>query len=86
MCLTRLLSYLLATPCHTQVAVGKREFLTVFGSDYATPDGTGVRDYIHVQDLAEGHLLAMNFMTKSPPGWYTHNLGTGRGYRCATSA
>lgn len=67
-------------PYVSQVAIGRREFLTVFGDDYDTPDGTGVRDYIHVEDLAEGHLKAMAFTKKSPPGWYAHNLGTGHGY------
>jgi UDP-glucose 4-epimerase len=45
-----------------QVAVGRREYLTVFGNDYDTPDGAGVRDYLHVMDLAEGHLSAINYM------------------------
>lgn len=67
-------------PYVSQVAVGKRDALTVFGSDYDTHDGTGVRDYIHVMDLAEGHLKALEFLARSPPGWFTHNLGTGRGY------
>lgn len=63
-------------PYITQVAVGKRDKLGVFGSDYDTPDGTGVRDYIHVDDLAEGHLAAL---THSKPGYTAYNLGTGQG-------
>ena len=66
-------------PYVTQVAVGKREFLQVFGNDYATPDGTGVRDYIHVCDLAEGHVAALRRLLDTP-GSLTVNLGTGRGY------
>jgi UDP-glucose 4-epimerase len=61
------------------VAVGKRAKLGVFGDDYATPDGTGVRDYIHVVDLARGHVKAIERMAKGP-GVLTVNLGTGRGY------
>lgn len=63
-------------PYITQVAIGKREKLNVFGDDYDTIDGTGVRDYIHVSDLAHGHLAAL---THSHPGYHTYNLGTGRG-------
>ncbi len=63
-------------PFITQVAVGKREKLSVFGNDYNTPDGTGVRDYIHVVDLAVGHLAALEH---SEPGVEIYNLGTGRG-------
>lgn len=63
-------------PYITQVAVGKRDKLGIFGSDYDTPDGTGVRDYIHVDDLAEGHLAAL---THSKPGYTAYNLGTGQG-------
>lgn len=66
-------------PFISQVAVGKREQLSVFGDDYATPDGTGVRDYIHVVDLAKGHLKALNKL-KDIKGVITHNLGTGNGY------
>ncbi len=66
-------------PFVSQVAVGKRAKLGVFGDDYATPDGTGVRDYIHVVDLARGHVKAIERMTKGP-GVLTVNLGTGRGY------
>lgn len=66
-------------PFVTQVAVGKREFLRVFGSDYPTSDGTGVRDYIHVVDLALGHLKAIEKL-KQKPGIDAWNLGTGNGY------
>jgi len=66
-------------PFITQVAVGKREKLSVFGSDYETHDGTGVRDYIHVVDLARGHLKALTKLA-SNPGLVTYNLGTGQGY------
>lgn len=68
-------------PYVAQVAVGRREFLSVFGNDYDTPDGTGVRDYLHVMDLAEGHLSAIQYMDKksSGGGLYTFNLGTGNG-------
>lgn len=66
------------TPYIAQVATGEREYLGVFGDDYATPDGTGVRDYIHVCDLAAGHLAAVKQITK--PGVYVYNLGTGTGY------
>lgn len=66
-------------PYIAQVAVGKRERLSVFGGDYPTPDGTGVRDYIHVMDLAQGHLAALQAL-QSKGGLITTNLGTGRGY------
>ena len=66
-------------PFITQVAVGKREALAVFGSDYPTFDGTGVRDYIHVVDLAVGHLKALEKLNKNP-GCVEYNLGTGKGY------
>lgn len=66
-------------PFVSQVAVGKLEKLKVFGSDYETPDGTGVRDYIHVVDLAVGHVLALQKLAKNP-GVVTYNLGTGQGY------
>ena len=66
-------------PYITQVAVGKRPELGVFGSDYDTPDGTGVRDYIHVVDLARGHVKALDAITKGC-GLAVYNLGTGRGY------
>ena len=66
-------------PFITQVATGKREYLSVFGDDYDTPDGTGVRDYIHVDDLAAGHLKALNKLEQNA-GLVTYNLGTGQGY------
>ncbi len=66
-------------PYITQVAVGKRERLSVFGNDYPTPDGTGVRDYIHVMDLAAGHVAALKHL-EAVPGLCVYNLGTGRGY------
>ena len=66
-------------PFIAQVAIGKREQLKVFGNDYDTPDGTGVRDYIHVVDLAKGHLHALQRLTDDP-GVVTYNLGTGQGY------
>ena len=66
-------------PYIAQVACGQREKLSVFGGDYPTPDGTGVRDYIHVVDLAEGHLAALDYLAANP-GLLTVNLGTGRGY------
>lgn len=66
-------------PYISQVAIGKLDHLHVFGNDYDTPDGTGVRDYIHVEDLAAGHLKALEKLT-SNPGVVTYNLGTGKGY------
>jgi UDP-glucose 4-epimerase len=66
-------------PYVAQVAVGKLPKLNVFGNNYATPDGTGVRDYIHVVDLALGHLKAIEKLN-TDPGLVTYNLGTGRGY------
>jgi len=66
-------------PYIAQVAVGKLQELPVYGADYATPDGTGVRDYIHVVDLARGHLAALNAL-RDRRGVLTVNLGTGRGY------
>ncbi|MCI6908628.1 MAG: UDP-glucose 4-epimerase GalE [Clostridiales bacterium] len=68
------------TPYITQVAMGKRECLSVFGNDYDTPDGTGVRDYIHVVDLALGHIAAVEKLAQMDGGVLTVNLGTGRGY------
>ncbi|WP_295503580.1 UDP-glucose 4-epimerase GalE [Limnohabitans sp. Rim8] len=65
-------------PFITQVAVGQREFLSIFGRDYPTPDGTGVRDYIHVVDLAQGHLAALHYLQTQQTS-ITVNLGTGRG-------
>jgi len=66
-------------PYVAQVAGGRREKLMVFGGDYPTPDGTGVRDYIHVCDLADGHLAALDYLGSEGKGM-TVNLGTGRGY------
>ena len=67
-------------PYITQVAVGKREKLGVFGDDYNTHDGTGVRDYIHVVDLANGHLKALEYINNGHKGTEIFNLGTGTGY------
>lgn len=66
-------------PYIAQVAAGRLEQLSVFGGDYPTPDGTGVRDYIHVVDLARGHLAALERL-QGNPGLMVHNLGTGKGY------
>lgn len=66
-------------PYITQVATGKREQLSIYGNDYDTPDGTGVRDYIHVEDLATGHLKALEKL-QTGVGIVTYNLGTGVGY------
>ena len=66
-------------PFVTQVAVGKLPRLGIFGGDYDTPDGTGIRDYIHVVDLAIGHVLALGKLAENP-GLVVYNLGTGRGY------
>jgi UDP-glucose 4-epimerase len=66
-------------PYISQVAVGKLEKLSVFGGDYDTPDGTGVRDYIHVMDLAKGHVKALQAL-EDKPQVLTVNLGTGNGY------
>ena len=66
-------------PYITQVAIGRREKLSVFGNDYDTPDGTGVRDYIHVVDLAKGHVAAVKYVT-AHTGCEVFNLGTGSGY------
>lgn len=63
-------------PYITQVAKGKLKYLSVFGNDYSTIDGTGVRDYIHVMDIAEGHVAALTFLTE---GVHIYNLGTGQG-------
>lgn len=65
-------------PYVAQVAIGRRDHVRVYGGDYPTPDGTGVRDYIHVMDLAEGHVAALQHF-KSASGMVTVNLGTGRG-------
>src|SRR5690606_2272014 len=66
-------------PYITQVAIGKREKLNVFGNDYDTHDGTGVRDFIHVIDLVRGHIKALEYLEKHD-GIETFNLGTGTGY------
>ena len=66
-------------PYIAQVASGQRECLSVYGDDYPTPDGTGVRDYIHVMDLAEGHIAALDYLSRTS-GLLTVNLGTGCGY------
>ncbi len=66
-------------PYIAQTAVGKREKVHVFGNDYPTPDGTGVRDYIHVVDLAEGHAAALKLFEKENCGLRIYNLGTGKG-------
>ena len=66
-------------PFVSQVAVGRRECLSVFGSDYPTKDGTGVRDYIHVMDLADGHVAALQ-KVGNKSGLHIYNLGTGNGY------
>lgn len=67
-------------PYIVRVASGKLKELSVFGNDYNTPDGTGVRDYIHVVDLAKGHVLALEKLDKEENGIYIYNLGTGIGY------
>ena len=69
-------------PYISQVAIGRLPALSVFGSDYPTIDGTGVRDYLHVMDLAEGHVRALDYLaqSKTAPGCHSWNLGTGKGY------
>ena len=67
-------------PYITKVAAGILPELSVFGNDYNTKDGTGVRDYIHVVDLAKGHLLALDKINNENNGIYIYNLGTGKGY------
>ena len=67
-------------PYIVRVAKGELKELSVFGNDYNTPDGTGVRDYIHVVDLAKGHVLALDKLDKEQQGLYIYNLGTGTGY------
>lgn len=67
-------------PYITQIAAGRRKKLLVFGNDYPTPDGTGIRDYLHVMDLAEAHVITVNhLLNQTPPIQLTLNLGTGRG-------
>ncbi len=67
-------------PYISQVAIGRLEKLAVYGNDYPTTDGTGLRDYIHVMDLSEGHLATLNYLSNMQAGWESINLGTGRGY------
>ena len=67
-------------PYIVRVASGELEQLSIFGNDYNTPDGTGVRDYIHVVDLAKGHIKALEKLEKENEGLYIYNLGTGHGY------
>ena len=67
-------------PYIVRVASGQLKELSVFGNDYPTPDGTGVRDYIHVLDLAKGHVKALEKLEKEQKGLYIYNLGTGKGY------
>ncbi|BES90544.1 udp-glucose 4-epimerase [Nesidiocoris tenuis] len=67
-------------PYMAQVAIGHKDSLTIFGGDYATKDGTGIRDYIHVVDLASGHLAALQKLSNSVVRYKTYNLGTGQGY------
>ncbi len=67
-------------PYVARVAAGTLKELSVFGNDYDTPDGTGVRDYIHVVDLAKGHVKALEKLEKEKEGLYIYNLGTGKGY------
>ncbi|KAA6409437.1 MAG: UDP-glucose 4-epimerase [Lasallia pustulata] len=66
-------------PLLAQVAVGKRDKILVFGDDYASHDGTAIRDYIHILDLAKGHLMALNYLREHHPGVRAWNLGTGKG-------
>jgi UDP-glucose 4-epimerase len=72
-------------PYISQVAIGRRPALRVWGTDYPTPDGTGVRDYIHVMDLAAGHVAALAYLEREPRS-LTVNLGTGRGYSVLEAA
>lgn len=67
-------------PYITQVAIGKRPYLSVYGDNYDTPDGTGIRDYIHVVDLADGHVKAVKNILEGDKGVQIFNLGTGKGY------
>ncbi len=67
-------------PYITQVAIGRLKELSIYGTDYPTPDGSGVRDFIHVMDLAVGHQRALDRLIRSGPGVAAYNLGTGRGY------
>jgi UDP-glucose 4-epimerase len=67
-------------PFVSQVAAGMREHVTIFGDDYNTPDGTGVRDYIHVVDLADAHVKSIEKLATQDKGTLIYNIGTGRGY------
>ncbi|MBQ8688552.1 MAG: UDP-glucose 4-epimerase GalE [Ruminococcus sp.] len=67
-------------PCIARTVMGKQNALPVYGKDYDTPDGTGIRDYVHVMDLAEGHIAALAEYTAKRTGFRTFNLGTGKGY------
>ena len=67
-------------PFVTQVAIGRRQKLQIYGGDWPTIDGTGIRDYIHVMDLAEGHLAALDYLLSHEPQLLTVNLGSGKGY------
>ncbi|CAK0767780.1 UDP-glucose 4-epimerase [Gammaproteobacteria bacterium] len=67
-------------PYITQVAIGKLPWLNIYGNDYPTPDGTGIRDYIHVMDLSEGHLASLNYLSSRESSLNIFNLGTGQGY------
>ena len=67
-------------PFVSQVAVGRRDCLQVFGGDWPTPDGSGIRDYIHVMDLAEGHRAALDVLLAEPPQLLSLNLGSGQGH------
>ena len=67
-------------PYIVRVAKGQLKELSIFGNDYDTKDGTGVRDYIHVVDLAQGHIKALEKLEKENQGLYIYNLGTGKGY------
>ncbi len=67
-------------PFISRVAAGRLDGLSIFGNDYDTPDGTGVRDYIHVLDLADGHVAALDAISRAEPALSTWNLGTGQGY------
>lgn len=66
-------------PFITQTAIGKRDKLTVWGNDYPTPDGTAIRDYIHVVDIAKAHVKAIHYLESHPNSYYVFNLGTGKG-------
>ena len=66
-------------PYITQVAIGKRQKLKIYGNDYDTPDGTCIRDYIHVEDVAEAHIKCIPFMNNNNKGYHAFNIGYGRG-------